>query len=78
MTQPAPAVPIIYAPLHPVPRLHVGERIGAAIVASACLSVLLIAAWLEPSHNGVSSHTQLGMARCEFLERTGLPARAAA
>lgn len=36
-------------------------------------SVLALAAWLEPSPDGHSTHTQLGLARCSFLTLTGHP-----
>lgn len=35
--------------------------------------VLALAAWLEPSPAGHSTHTQLGLDRCAFLTLTGHP-----
>jgi hypothetical protein len=48
-------------------------RGAAAVVASGCLGVLLIAAWLRPDPRGLGTHQQLGLAACAFQERTGLP-----
>jgi len=67
------AAPAIYAPRYPVSRLTTGARAGFAALALGCLAVLIVAAILPPSHQGVSTHTQLGFKPCEFLERTGLP-----
>lgn len=36
-------------------------------------AVLAIAAWLEPSPLGHSTHTQLGLNQCSFLTLTGYP-----
>jgi hypothetical protein len=44
--------------------------LGAVV---ACLSVLGLAAWLQPSAAGHGTHTQLGLPGCGFLALTGLP-----
>lgn len=36
-------------------------------------SLLSVAAWVTPDTEGHGTHTQLGMAPCGFVERTGLP-----
>jgi len=42
-------------------------------IALGCLSVLIIAAWLNPNTKGISTHRQLGLQPCQFELRTGLP-----
>lgn len=54
-------------------RLDVRSRLLAAGVAVACLTVLIVAAWVDPARGGTGTHLQIGMAPCGFLERTGLP-----
>lgn len=50
------------------------ERLVAAVVAAACLALLLVAAWLEPSPTGVGTHTQIVPLRsCAWIEVAGLP-----
>lgn len=67
------AVPIIYARSSQPVLLTLGARIGAMAIALGCLTPLVIAASLRPSPDGYGSHTELGLARCQFLDRTGLP-----
>jgi hypothetical protein len=69
----APAAPMIYSP-RPLPA-HLGwvGRGVAFLVASSCLGVLLLAARLTPSPTGIGTHTHLGLDRCAFEARTGLP-----
>jgi hypothetical protein len=47
-------------------RAGAGERLGAALVACACLAVLIIAAWLNPSERGHGTHTQIGLPPCSW------------
>ena len=54
-------------------RLSAGGRLIAAGVATACLCVLLAAAYLAPDPAGVGTTTRLGMEPCAFKTRTGLP-----
>jgi hypothetical protein len=48
-------------------------RIGFAILAGICLSVLVVAAFLKPNPHGLGTHTQLGKPACGFYKRTGYP-----
>lgn len=48
-------------------------RLIALLIAAGAMSVLLIAAWLKPDARGVSTHTQLNLQPCAFLDRTGIP-----
>ncbi len=66
-------LPIIYSGPAPTPMLSPGQRALSLIISAACLTVLLTAAHLTPSPTGVSTHTELGMNSCQFLERTGIP-----
>jgi len=50
------------------------ERLIAAVVAAASLTIVLIAAWLEPSPDGVGTHTQiLPLRSCAWIEVAGMP-----
>jgi hypothetical protein len=65
--------PLIYVPTPGPIRAPWFARLIAAAVAGAALTVLLVAAWLEPSSRGVGTHEALGMMPCAFLQRTGVP-----
>lgn len=67
------AVPIIYARGIQRQILPWGARLGALAIALGCLTPLVIAACLHPSPDGYGSHTELGLAPCQFMQRTGLP-----
>jgi len=67
------AVPIIYAGGFEPQLLGPWERLVALAVALGCLTPLIVAAILQPSPDGYGSHTMLGLAPCQFMERTGLP-----
>ena len=54
-------------------RLTSAGRIAAAAIACGCISLLLVAAYLQPNHAGVATHLGLGMQPCQWLVRTGLP-----
>ena len=54
-------------------RLSTTHRALSALVAAACLAMLLLAAWLRPSPAGHGTHTQMGMPPCQFLAATGRP-----
>lgn len=43
------------------------------VVALGTAGVLGLAAWLEPSAYGHSTHTQLGLSPCTFFAVTGVP-----
>jgi hypothetical protein len=67
------AVPIIYACGFQPQVLTWKGRLGALAIAIGCLTPLVIAACLRPSPDGYGSHTELGLAPCQFMQRTGLP-----
>jgi hypothetical protein len=69
----APSVPIIYCRPPAEPDLPLVTRGLFLLLAAGCLSLLVTAAALQPSPEGVATHTNLGFARCTFLDRTGLP-----
>ena len=48
-------------------------RLLAAALALGCLTPLIMAALLSPSHDGLGTHREMGFAQCSFLQRTGLP-----
>lgn len=54
-------------------RLGVAGRLIALGVAAGCLAVLVIAASLPPSPDGLGTHTALGLSECGFLARFGVP-----
>lgn len=43
------------------------ERVGAGVVASGCLGVLGVAAWLTPSAEGHGTHESLGLPACAWV-----------
>jgi hypothetical protein len=68
------AVPLIYTRDVAPPAMRVWSRLIALGVAMVCLAVLLTGMWLEPNgQQGISTHTQLGLQRCQFEARTGIP-----
>jgi hypothetical protein len=67
------AVPIIYARGCQPQAMPGSARLLALGVATIALTPLVLAACLRPSPSGYGSHTELGLARCQFLERTGIP-----
>ena len=42
-------------------------------LAAGCLTVLILAAYLTPSPNGVATHAALGLHECQWLTRMNLP-----
>lgn len=56
---------------------RVPEVVRSRLVSFALVlptgAVLGLAAWLEPSPLGHSTHTQLGLGQCSFLSLTGYP-----
>lgn len=68
-----PAVPIIFTREDASPPLAWWVRALNALLAAAFLTILLIGVWLTPASSGVSTHTQLGLQKCQFEERTGVP-----
>jgi hypothetical protein len=53
--------------------LGLGGRLIAALVAAACLGVLLVAAKLDPLPAGHGTHTQLGLPACGWAVALGRP-----
>jgi len=51
----------------------VRERVYAALVAAACLAMLLVGARLSPTNEGHGTHTQLGLPPCAFAVTLGRP-----
>ena len=49
------------------------SRAAAAVVLAISAGVLALALWLDPSAEGVGTHTQLGLPPCGFHASTGLP-----
>ncbi len=76
-TSPAPAIASAAAPGTLAPSapalLSKGERVFAAAIALAALSVLVIAWRLNPDPSGINTHTQLGLPACGWMVRFGLP-----
>lgn len=54
-------------------RVGRGERFAWALVALACLSVLIVAAGLKPSTSGAGTHKQLGLNECGWVLAFGKP-----
>ena len=66
-------VPVIYA-TSPVPqKLSPASRLGAAVIAIACVSVLAVATTIAPNPAGLGTHRDMGFPSCNFLAVTGLP-----
>jgi hypothetical protein len=49
------------------------DRIRYLVISGVAAIVLLIARLLQPSPNGVGTHTQVGLPPCPFLHFTGIP-----
>ncbi len=47
-------------------RLTLNTRLTIATVGGGILALLALAAWLEPSPNGLGTHQQLGLPPCTF------------
>jgi hypothetical protein len=70
---PSPTPPVA-RPLAPEPsRAGPGERISAAIIAAACLALLIVASRLTPDPALTGTHTQLGLQPCGLLVASGFP-----
>lgn len=54
-------------------RISLGDRAVAALLALACLGVLLVAAGLRADDSGAGTHEQIGLPPCGFLAITGKP-----
>jgi hypothetical protein len=64
---------LIYTRVGEPPRIGWMGRILAALIGLSCLTVLIIAARLQPSPTGMATHTEMGFDDCQFLKRTNLP-----
>ena len=69
----ATAVPAFYVRPDAPARASVAGRLLAGAIALGSLTVLVVAATLVPSASGLGTHQALGLQRCDFLTRTGLP-----
>ena len=67
-----PPPPILRPPDHPI-RVPTAGRIVALAAALASLAVLVTAVRLHPSPDGLGTHEELGLERCQFERRTGVP-----
>lgn len=65
--------PIIYSRTNVAARCSLGARCVSGLISLAAVAVLLTAAWLRPSHAGLSTHEELGLPACGFLEHYGYP-----
>ncbi len=65
--------PPIYVRLDANPSLSWLGRYLAFAIAIASIGVLLTAISITPDPSGHSTHVQLGLAPCSFLQRTGIP-----
>lgn len=48
-------------------------RFKATLVFTGCMTLLLLAAWLQPDRSGMGSHQQLGLPACNMVTVTGYP-----
>ena len=69
----AEAIPVIYCGPRSGRVLSLGWRAFSLVISLGCLTVLIVAAKLPPDPRGESTHTELGMAQCQFLLHTGIP-----
>ncbi|MHC4976775.1 MAG: DUF2752 domain-containing protein [Planctomycetota bacterium] len=54
-------------------RLTTQDRFLALLVALGTIALLSTASWLSPSSNGHGTHTQLGLASCQWAEDLAIP-----
>lgn len=47
-------------------RSGLGSRAASGVVATGCLGVLAVAAWMNPSARGHGTHTQIGLPPCSW------------
>lgn len=64
---------LIYTRVGEPPRVGWAGRVLAALIGVSCLTVLIIAARLQPSPMGMATHRDMGFDDCQFLKRTNLP-----
>lgn len=68
--QPETDSPLVGDDLHV---FHWFASVTAAVVFALSLGLLVVASRLDAAPTGVGTHSQLGMAPCGFLDRTGMP-----
>lgn len=66
-------LPTIYAAEPVDSRMEAVARGWSVFFATALLAILITAASIPPSPAGTGSHTRLGLSRCTFMDRTGIP-----
>lgn len=72
MSPVAPAHPNRAAP--PVAaRLNRTDRVLAVLLTLGTGTVLAVAAWLQPATDGLGTHTQLGLASCQWISDLDTP-----
>ena len=49
------------------------RRWPALVLFTSSVGLLAVARWLQPSPQGMGTHTQLGLPGCGFLHTTGIP-----
>ncbi len=54
-------------------RLSIQERLTIAALSICAITLLSVAAWLQPSSEGMGTHTQLGISACSWPATIGLP-----
>ena len=54
-------------------KVSIGERIGAGLVAALCLTILILAAGMNPDPSGSGTHTQVGLPPCGWAIAFGRP-----
>lgn len=54
-------------------RLSIQERLIIAALSLCAITLLCVAAWLQPSAEGMGTHTQLGIPACSWPATIGLP-----
>src|SRR5690348_9267919 len=65
--------PSVYAPRIIPAKISFAGQLGALALAGACAAVLIIAARLQPSPDGLGTHTELGLNRCYWIQQWNLP-----
>lgn len=70
----SPTTPEGVAPaVLPQARQVLQTRLIAGLIFLSTMGLLLTAAWLSPSGQGMGTHKQLGLPSCGMLESTGIP-----
>jgi hypothetical protein len=67
------ATPIELTPEQKAAHSRFATRLWCLFIMGMCVPMLAIAVWLTPKAEGFNTHTELGLAPCEWFERTGIP-----